>query len=254
MRVKKVKLLILASAIVTFAVFAFSEKPVGAFETGPDPGFTGAPGESTCTSCHGGGPAGGTLTIEGLPTSYTAGQQILVTVRLNQAGRARYGFELTALGPNGQSAGTIELSQPDRTQLKNSFFGPQRVYVEHTFNGTTPSSGQGLWTFRWTAPATSTGTVTFYVAGNAANGDRTASGDSIYTTNTAIQAQQTPPPPNFAVVSAASFAAPNVPVSPNSIVAGFSNLAFQGFQSAETLPLPEEYPWGTRPRDRLCNG
>lgn len=239
MRVKNLKLVILVFAAIIFGVIAFSENRVGAFQNGPDPGFTGAPGESTCTACHGGGPAGGVLTIEGLPTSYTAGQQITVTVRLNHPGRPRYGFELTALGPGGTSAGTIELIEPTRTQLKQSFFGPQRTYVEHTFTGTAPFNAQGLWTFRWTAPATSTGTVTFYAAGNSANGDSTSSGDAILTTNAAITAQSTPPPPTFTVVSAGSFLQ-NVPLSANSVAAGFSNLAFQGFQSAPSVPLPVE--------------
>lgn len=238
MRVKNLKLVILVFAAIIFGVFAFSENRVGAFSTGPDPGFTGAPGESTCTACHGGGPAGGVLTIEGLPTSYTAGQQITVTVRLNHPGRPRYGFELTALGPGGTSVGTIELTEPNRTQLKQSFPSPpQRIYIEHTLNGTAPSSGQGLWTFRWTAPATSTGTVTFYAAGNSANNDGNTSGDTILTATASIQAQA--PPPTFTVVSAGSFLQ-NVPLSANSVAAGFSNLAFQGFQSAPSVPLPVE--------------
>jgi uncharacterized protein (TIGR03437 family) len=234
---KTLKLVVLTASIVLFVFFGFSEHRATAFSGGPDPGLTGAPGESTCSACHGGGPPGGVLTIEGLPQNYTAGQQIVVTVRLNQAGRGRFGFELTAIGGNGQSAGTIELTEPQRTQLKNSFAGPPRVYVEHTFAGIAPQSGQGLWTFRWTAPATSVGPVTFYVAGNAANGTGSTDGDSIYTTNVSVGVQQ--PPPNFAVVSAASFN-PQAPVSANSIAAGFGSLSFQGMQSGSTIPLPEE--------------
>ena len=237
MRVKNIKLTILAFAAIIFGCFAFSENRVGAFSSGPDPGLTGAPGESTCAACHGGGPAGGVLTIEGLPTTYNAGLQIVVTVRLNHPGRARYGFELTALGPGGTSVGTIELTEPQRTQLKNSFAGPQRQYVEHTFGGITPSSGQGLWTFRWTAPATSSGTVTFYAAGNSANGDGNTTGDTILTATASVQAPSQLP--TFAVVSAASFI-PSVPVAANSIAAGFSNLAFQGQAGAPSTPLPEE--------------
>ncbi len=60
------------------------------------------------------------LRLKDFPQNYTAGQQIVVTVRLNQAGRASFGFQLTAIGGNGQSAGTIELIEPQRTQLKNS--------------------------------------------------------------------------------------------------------------------------------------
>ena len=233
---KILKLAVLTASIVLFVFFGFSEKKVKANFNGPLPGLTGAPGESTCASCHAGGPAGGVLTIEGLPDNYTSNQQITVTVRLNHPGRPRFGFELTAIAGNGQSVGTIELIEPQRTQLINSVFGPPRVYIEHTATGTNPSSGQGLWTFRWTAPATSTGPVTFYAAGNSANGDLNTTGDSIYTATRAVGVQQ-PPPPNFAVVSAASFQAP---VSPDSIVAGFGNIPVQGVQSATTIPLPEE--------------
>ena len=134
---KTLKLVVLTASIVLAVFFGFGEKKATALLTGPDPGFTGAPGDfGTCTSCHSGGPTGGVLAIEGLPATYTAGQQINVTVRLTQAARARFGFQLTALGSNGQSAGTIELIEPQRTQLKNSVSGAQRVYIEHTQAGT----------------------------------------------------------------------------------------------------------------------
>jgi uncharacterized protein (TIGR03437 family) len=235
---KTLKLVVLMSSIFLFVFFGFSEHKTTANSGGASPGLTGAPGEQTCTLCHSGGPPGGVLTIEGLPQGYTAGQQIVVTVRLNQAGRGSYGFQLTAIGNNnGQSAGTIELTEPQRTQLKNSVAGPQRVYIEQTASGKAPSSGQGLWTFRWTAPATSVGPVTFYVAGLATDGMNSTTGDSTYTTNVSVGVQQ--PPPDFVVVSAASFK-PTEPVSANSIAAGFSSLSFQGMQSASTNPLPEE--------------
>ena len=57
-----------------------------------------------------------------------------------------------------------------------------RQYVEHTSDGL--SNGQfgfNSWTFKWTAPAQTAGKVEFYVAGNAANSDGSASGDYIYT-------------------------------------------------------------------------
>jgi len=79
--------------------------------------------------------------------------------------------------------------------------------------------------------------VTFYAAGNSANGDLNTTGDSIYTATRAVGVQQ--PPPNFAVVSAASFI-PTAPISPNSIAAGFGTFPVQGVQSASTIPLPEE--------------
>src|SRR5262249_3171120 len=61
-------------------------------------------------------------------------------------------------------------------------------YIEHTFNGVQPTApDQGSWAFTWTAPAISVGRVTFYAAGNAANGDGTNQNDFIYTTSVNIQ-------------------------------------------------------------------
>ncbi|MBK7599307.1 MAG: hypothetical protein IPJ07_12610 [Acidobacteria bacterium] len=70
---------------------------------------TGAPGESTCTSCHGSftlnsGP--GVLSVTGVPASYTLNQGITVTVKIQQANRARYGFEVTVLDELNNRAGT----------------------------------------------------------------------------------------------------------------------------------------------------
>ncbi|MBK8315998.1 MAG: hypothetical protein IPL01_19125 [Acidobacteria bacterium] len=71
---------------------------------------TGAPGESTCTSCHGSftlnsGP--GVLSVTGVPASYTLNQGITVTVKIQQANRARYGFEVTVLDELNNRAGTL---------------------------------------------------------------------------------------------------------------------------------------------------
>jgi hypothetical protein len=92
--------------------------------------------------------------------------------------------------------------------------GPNgRMYILHTAAGTNPTgAGTNSWSFKWTAPPTSTGKVTFYAAGNAANNDGAQTGDLIYTTSASINPAQAPPPGP----SAASFA-PNAPVAPLSI-------------------------------------
>ena len=47
-----------------------------------------------------------------------------------------------------------------------------------TYNGT--SNGPVTWQFDWTVPDPAVGTITFYAAGNAANGNGSTSGDYIY--------------------------------------------------------------------------
>src|SRR5262249_59953992 len=80
--------------------------------------------------------------------------------------------------------------------------GNLRQYIEHTFNGIQPTgSGEGSWVFTWTAPATSVGRVTFYAAGNAANGNGGTSGDFIYTTSVSIQPAVIQPAPTISSLS-----------------------------------------------------
>jgi uncharacterized protein (TIGR03437 family) len=97
-------------------------------------------------------------------------------------------------------------------------------FIEHTSAGTRiGTTGGAIFQFDWTPPATNVGPVTFYAAGNAANGNGAPTGDLIYTTSVQLN------PATFAVPSAGSAvsAATSVagPVAPNSWVTVYgSNL------------------------------
>ncbi|MBS1788624.1 MAG: hypothetical protein JST85_12925 [Acidobacteria bacterium] len=223
---------------VLFSIYCLSGSPVKAFSTGPFPSLTGAPGEASCRECHGGGPQGGTLLINGLPATYAPNQEITLTVTLAQQNRPRFGFQLTAIDDSGKQAGNLTPND-NRTQIQtNNVSGNQRQYINHTGQGNAPTSaGQGSWTFRWRAPAQIVGRVTFYVAGNAANGDFNISGDTIYTIQQSIQ--PSPVPTRFASVSAASFAF-DASLTPEGIVAGFGVNLSQNIVLANTIPLPTQ--------------
>jgi hypothetical protein len=157
-----------------------------AYSSGPPTLRTGAPGEVTCAICHNSfslnsGP--GTLSITGLPPNYSPNQELTLTLTIAQPNRDLFGFQLTALDESGRQAGTIVVTDDLRTQLVvDQVDGKLRQYLSHTFPGTVPMVvDQGNWAFKWRAPATSIGKVTFYVAGNAANGNGGSSGDYIYT-------------------------------------------------------------------------
>jgi hypothetical protein len=184
-------------------VYCFNGAPLGAFSSGPPASRTGAPAlgtfpaEPTCADCHTSFPLNsgpGILTINGLPAGYTPHQEVAVTVTWAQLNRLRYGFEATALDDLGNKAGDLVLTDTTRTQLANgggNFTG--RQYIEHTFAGVTPNgTDQNSWTFTWRAPAQSVGRVTFYVAGNAADGTGSSAGDFIYTTSASVM-PATPP-------------------------------------------------------------
>jgi hypothetical protein len=156
-----------------------------AFSSGPPAGYTHAPGELDCADCHT-TPAqsSGTLTL-GVPDRYTPGQtyDITVTHASTDATRVRWGFEMTALDSADQKAGTFAPSDALTRVVNGEGPFPAREYVEHTSAGTFPGQQSGAnWSFRWTAPSEDVGPVTFYLAGNQANGDGNSSGDNIYFT------------------------------------------------------------------------
>jgi len=161
-------------------------RPASANSSGPPLAKTAAPGEGVCTDCHGGNvvnpDALGSVTIDGVPTSYLPGHTYPLTVTVQRTGQQRWGFELTALKTaDATAAGTITIT--NTITRMGSLSG--RTYVEQTTvngaDGTFTGQTSGSWDFGWTAPAAGAGAVTFYAAGNAANGDQSNSGDLIYT-------------------------------------------------------------------------
>jgi hypothetical protein len=149
---------------------------------GPPDGRTGAPGESTCATsgCHGTSSpnaGAGSLAIDA-PNPYVPGTEYAVSVALSDPVQSRWGFELTVLNANDEAAGTITLTNTNDTQLSTS---SGRTYIKHTSAGTSPgTSASRTWSFQWTAPPSDVGSITFFAAGNAANGNFSTSGDHIY--------------------------------------------------------------------------
>jgi hypothetical protein len=155
---------------------------------GPDPGYTGAPGDiGNCVDCHDTfhqanvGP--GLVKLSNLPVVYNPHQDYTVTVTTQQSGRVRFGFQLTAVDTTGRRAGTFAALDGTTQVLPDTGAGG-RQYIEHTEQGTLAAiAGSRTWQVRWTAPDTDIGTVVFYVAGNAANNSGDNQGDYIYTSS-----------------------------------------------------------------------
>lgn len=189
-RVKRIKL-VCAVVFASLALVLLLDKDnvvreVGAFSTGPPPGHTGGPGEQNCNFCHVGSPVGGQFQIIA-PQTYTPGNTYQVTVRhINvNASRQRWGFQIMALAGNSP-AGALGVTNGVTTQIVTG--AGEREYMEHTADGTFfGTTGGAQWQFNWTAPSTAVGPVTFYAAGNQANGDGTASNDWIYNTTATLQ-------------------------------------------------------------------
>jgi hypothetical protein len=201
--------LVPAAALLALAGAASLATGHAQFSDGPDPSHTGAPAvgthpaEPNCTLCHTASPAGsnlnapgGALQILDLPEFYAPGVTYRMRVRLASDRTVadafrHWGFQLTAVrGSDGAGTGafTVRGAQGygDTLQVKPGFLNeswPTRSYVEHLYFGIQEDLPSPVeWSFDWTAPAQGAGTVYFFAAGNAANGNMAPAGDWIYTT------------------------------------------------------------------------
>ncbi len=189
MRFLIIGLFCLLSAAGYFGKFVVGHRS-SASASGPSPSFTNAPDEGNCTICHSDFPANsgsGEITISGLPRNYLPGQQIPVTVRLDQTGATVYGFQMTAIDAEGKWIGTYTLppAPPPTLQVVSGFVGStDRRYIEHTSNGIVPGQFDWhSWSFTFNAPQRRFGKIRFFAAGNAADSDGSTAGDLIYTTS-----------------------------------------------------------------------
>src|ERR1035437_2328266 len=179
----------LSTGIVPIAVFGHSY--------GPPPGVTGAPGDNAkaCTQCHTTSALNsGTGSVKILLQSgsfYIPCVKQRVAVQVADPAQQRWGFELTARlnsdlekGQAGDFTAVDNLTQVicGDNAPKPCASGP--AFITHTSAGTrNGTKGGATFQFDWTPPATNAGPVTFYVAGNAANGNGANTGDLIYSSS-----------------------------------------------------------------------
>ena len=214
---------------------------VGSSSAGPPVSFSGAPGESTCTSCHTQNVGTGTFTITA-PPNYVPGQTYQMTVQHSTADatRLRWGFQMTALDGTNNAAGTFTSTDG----FTYTDFGNLRFYVAQTQTGTFAGTGSGAsWTFDWTAPATDVGPVTFYAAGNQANNNNGRLGDQIYTA-TAVSQIAAPSPtstPTPAVSISGTITYGNAAGSPNPRFV--SNVLLSG-EGSPNVSTTSDFPGG----------
>lgn len=205
--------LVLSSVAALVAVVALSPAPAEGRSTGSSPGFAGDVARSdgspqTCAVCHSSFDLNSGTGSVGIDAAATAepGQTVPVTITLdNQTpptaeGSARQGFEVTVRDPaTGEVWGRLLLADVSNTRYAGSASDPDTTYVTHTLGG----SSQTTWTVDWQPGAERSGTARIYVAGNAANGNGTTSGDYIYATtaDVVVAPVATPPSPSagFAV-------------------------------------------------------
>ena len=199
--------------IVRFFLVVLAVAPVViyAYEYGPLPGYTGAPGDNptgcsdAANGCHTGSPNTGPGSIKIVAsggTTYVPGQTQQIQVIVTDSTKRKYGFQLSArLGsnPSGQPAGVVTAGSDGFTQVLcldgsnspasgcPSSTGSTLQWIEHTlqaFDSGSNASPSFTYSFNWTPPSTNVGNVTLYAAGNAGTGDTTSPlGTNVYLTN-----------------------------------------------------------------------
>jgi len=170
----KFTLSIFGLCLMTFVLMSNS----GGRAAGVGEGNTGAPGDNakTCATCHMGGNFGTSIDIQiqddtgAAITEYIPGNSYQVVATVNTAtAPSGYGLQLVSL---------IDANQTDTEGLSDPSVNAQLIAL----NGRNYLEQKGMsslssFTANWTAPAESSGQVTFYASGHAANGNSASSGD-----------------------------------------------------------------------------
>ncbi len=180
---------VIKSAVLLLGLMSVSIYQIHSSSGGASTPKTGAPSETTCTSCH------NTYSVQTSGTKYdkiklsipfTGGGYIpdstyRVTISYRETNITKYGFQITALNSKNEAAGTFT-NINSRVQTFSSTVGSgTRYYAEHTGTGTSAVSGDSVaWTFEWKAPNSNVGDVKFYLALNVTNSSSGVTGDYIY--------------------------------------------------------------------------
>jgi len=195
---------------------------VYAYEYGPNPGYTAAPGDNAtaCISsgCHVGtvnsGPGNVKIFLpSGNSGTYVPGQAMQILVQITDATKVAYGFQLTARMGNGNLTNSGDFTTTDANTQVLCADGSVKANgktcsptfpiedIEHTLTGyeasiKTTTKGSYTYSFNWTPPAAGSGTVTLYVAANCGPGDPPVqTPTNVYTSKTTLtQASATPVP------------------------------------------------------------
>jgi hypothetical protein len=171
----------LIAVIVLIPAVALTSSTGAPLGRAGDPPFNNTCSASGCHATHTVDSGSGTLSIE-TPDTYTPGEPVTLRIRVSQAGLQKAGFQVAVKDAADQHAGLLTLL--DATASKTA--DAQGQYVTHSVTGTVPTGdGERVWEVQWSSPD-EVGPVTIYASGVAADGNRLASGDHVYTASTTL--------------------------------------------------------------------
>ena len=177
-KIYKFSLLILSFSTIMF----FTSRQALTKSNGSPLMNTGSPGDgsnNTCakSGCHAGTinafPGSVAIDVSGIPAGgYAPGETYTIGVTVAESGRNTFGFQATAENSTNSKMGDFIAGSGTRLEFTD--------WITHSVN-----SGTGTWSFSWKAP-NSSDDITFYAAGNAANGNGNSIGDHIYTSSVTV--------------------------------------------------------------------
>jgi hypothetical protein len=130
---------------------------------------------STNGGCHNSSsaPASQDMISTNVPSNgYAPGSSYDITINISDEGTSVWGFEMMAEDKNGLPVGAFS----NNSQVNSLNSG---LRATHKFASSSSSHAQ-TWIANWTAPASGTGSVTFYVSAMAANGNGNNRGDRVF--------------------------------------------------------------------------
>ncbi len=148
---------------------------------------TGAPFNDTCAAdgCHDNAMANtgaGSISVT-TPDAFRPGETISFTIKVEQAGASRFGFQATIRPVND----TLRFTGEFILGLNTDFSDAIGRYITH--DDALEADGSAEWTFQWKAPDEDIGNIIIYVAGVAGNGNGKNTGDDVYVVETTMPIQ-----------------------------------------------------------------
>jgi hypothetical protein len=217
------KTLLITIGALAFSLLAMS----GTLNNGGSPNRkTGSPLDgANCTQCHTGAVIQANWISTSIPEDgWEPGKTYTVTLNASHSTAPKIGFELTSETPT-EKTGKFTITDNTRTKLAFQSFS-----VTHQATGTTSSNGENSWEMQWTAPAIDKGGITFYAAFNAANGNGSTSGDTVYVSSLLV-------PQNKGATSVTANETASMKVFPNPASGHVFIEAAEMFESIEIFNL-----------------
>ncbi|MGI9242549.1 MAG: Reeler domain-containing protein [Verrucomicrobiales bacterium] len=250
-------LLALTAISALVSCILFSTSAAGRSSTPPS-NRTGAPGHSTCATCHS---STGTGTVElGFSggSDYTPGELYTMLVTISDPDKMRFGFSMSARDSDNNS---VDVGTWTAVGADTQVHGAGGSLAGHR-NAPNFLDGEKVYEVSWTAPEVAVGDVTFYVAAVAANGDLSnGQGDNTYLNTLTISEPVVVPnmPPSLSVPgtplnTTTGIGAAIGGISVSDPDAGDGILSVTLSVEHGTLDVDESVPGGADPMDFLGNG